>query len=57
MLIDKEMNKKDLKNTAGIRAASIAKFGKGDNITADALLKIYEAMDCNLEDIMEMIKD
>lgn len=57
MLIDKEMNKKDLKNTAGICAVSIAKFGKGDNITADVLLKIYEAIDCNLEDIMEMIKD
>ena len=52
MLIDKEMNKNDLKDAAGISAASIAKLGKGANIT-----KICEAMDCKLEDIMETIKD
>ena len=57
MLIDKEMNKNDLKGAAGISAASIAKLGKGANITTDVLLKICEAMDCKLEDIIEMIKD
>ena len=46
MLIDKEMNKNDLKDAAGISAASIAKLGKGANITTDVLLKICEAMDC-----------
>ena len=35
MLIDKEMNKNDLKEAAGISAASIAKLGKGANITDD----------------------
>lgn len=47
----------DLKKAAGISAASIAKLGKGANITTDILLKISEAMDCKLEDIMETIKD
>lgn len=56
MLIDKEMNKKDLKDVAGISAA-IAKLGKGANVTTDVLLKICEAMDCTLEDIMETIKN
>lgn len=55
MLIDKNMNKQDLRETAGISSASIAKLGKGDNITTDILLKICEAMDCKLEDIMETI--
>lgn len=45
MLIDKDMNKNDLKEAAGISAASIAKLGKGANITTDVLLKICEAMD------------
>ena len=36
----------DLKKAAGISAASIAKLGKGANITTDILLKISEAMDC-----------
>jgi len=57
MLIDKNMNKQDLREAAGISSASIAKLGKGDNITTDVLLKVCEAMDCKLEDIMETITD
>lgn len=57
MLIDKNMNKQDLKHATGISSASIAKLGKGENITTDILLKICEAMDCKLEDIMETIKE
>ena len=57
LLIDKNMNKQDLKNATGISAASIAKLGKGENITTDILLKICESLDCKLEDIMETIND
>ena len=57
MLIDKNMNKQDLKHATGISSASIAKLGKSENITTDILLKICEAMDCKLEDIMETIKE
>ena len=57
MLIDKNMNKHDLKETAGISAASITKLGKSANITTDVLLKICEAMDCKLEYIIETMKD
>lgn len=55
MLIDKNMNKQDLKELSGVSAASIAKLGKGENITTDVLLKICEAMHCRLEDIIETI--
>ena len=57
MLIDMNMNKSDLREKAGISASSIAKLGRGDNITTDVLLKICETLDCKLEDIMETIKD
>ena len=57
MLIDKNMKKSDLKERAGISSASIAKLGKGDNITTDVLLHICEAMDCHLDDIMETVDD
>lgn len=57
MLIDREMNKKDLKEATGLSAASIAKLGKGANITTDVLLKICETMDCELEDIMEIKRE
>lgn len=57
MLIDKNMKKSDLKEKAGISSASVAKLGKGDNITTDVLLRICEAMDCHLDDIMETVDD
>ena len=43
MLIDMNMKKSDLKERAGISSASIAKLGKGENITTDVLLRICEA--------------
>ena len=57
MLIDKEMQKRDLQEAAGISSASIAKLGKGENITTDILLKICEALNCDLNDIMETKRD
>ncbi|ASD51072.1 MULTISPECIES: helix-turn-helix domain-containing protein [Bacillota] len=57
LLIDKNMNKQDLKELSGVSAASIAKLGKGDNITTDVLLKLCEALDCNLEDIIQTVRD
>ena len=56
MLIDKNMNKHDLKELAGVSSASIAKLGKGDNITTDVLIKICEALHCHLEDIMDTVE-
>ena len=57
LLIDKNMNKQDLKELSGVSAASIAKLGKGDNSTTDVLLKLCEALDCNLEDIIQTVRD
>ena len=55
MPIDKNMKKSDLRDLAGISSASIAKLGKGDNITTDVLMKICEALNCHLDDIMETV--
>ena len=55
LLIDKDMTKMELKDAAGISAASIAKLGKGANITTDVLLKICETLHCRLEDILETV--
>ena len=57
MLIDKNMKKSDLREKAGISSASLAKLGKGDNITTDVLLRVCEAMDCRIEDILETVRD
>ncbi len=57
LLIDKNMNKQDLKKATGISSASIAKLGKGENITTDILLKICKALGCDITDIMELAPD
>ena len=57
MLIDKEMNRNDLKEAAGISAASIAKLGKGANVTTDVLVRICEELNCDIGDICELVPD
>lgn len=57
ILIDQNMNKRDLAEKSGVSTASIAKLSKGANITTDVLLKICEAMNCRIEDILETIDD
>lgn len=57
LLIDRDMNRQDLKKLCGVSSASIAKLGKGDNITTDVLVRICEGMNCKLEDIMELVED
>ena len=56
LLIDKQMNKKDLMKVTGISSSSIAKLTKGQNVTTNVLCKICEALDCDFKDIMEYIK-
>jgi len=56
LLIDKRMTKTDLRLLSGISTASVAKLGRGDNITTDVLIKICEALDCDIADIMELEK-
>ena len=44
LLIDKGMNKKDLKRVSSISTTSIAKMGKGENIMTDVILKVCNAL-------------
>ena len=57
LMLDKKMNKADLKRATGISSASIAKLGKGENITTDVLVKICKALNCELHDIMEISRE
>lgn len=57
LLIDKEMTKVELREKAGISTGTLAKLGKNENVTTDVLLKVCEALDCDISDIMEMEKD
>ncbi len=57
LLIDREMNKQDLKRECNISSSSVAKLGKCENITTDVLVRICEGLRCQLEDIMELEDD
>ena len=57
LLIDRKMNKQDLKRLSGISTASIAKLGRGENLQTDVLLKICKALNVGINDIMETIDD
>lgn len=57
LLIDKNMNKQTLKKKSNVSSASMAKLGKGQNVTTDVLLRICTALDCEVGDIMEIVSD
>jgi DNA-binding Xre family transcriptional regulator len=57
LLIDKGMLKTDLRMAAGLSTNVIANMGKGKHISTSSLQKICKALDCNIEDIVEFVKD
>ena len=57
LLIDKDIKKKDLSAMAGISPATITKMGKNGHVTTEVLLKICTALDCQIEDIMELVPE
>jgi len=57
LLIDKKINKKELSEKSGVSLTSIAKLKKGANVNTDILLKICVALNCDIADIVEVVKD
>ncbi len=57
LLIDKNMKKKELGEAAGISNSLIAKLGKNENVTVDVLVRICSALDCGIDDIMELVPE
>lgn len=55
ILAQKEITKKELREKSRISTASLAKLGKGENLTTDVLLKICEALNCNINEIVETV--
>ena len=56
MLIDREMKSKELAAKAGISPATLAKMKKdGAVVSSEVLVKICTALDCKLDDIVEIV--
>lgn len=55
LLIDKDMTRSEMRKLAGISSSSLAKLGKSENVTTDVLLRICNALKCDISDIVEVI--
>ena len=55
LLIDKGWTKSELRKKAGISSSTIAKLGKGENVTTDILIKICIALNRRIEAIIEIV--
>lgn len=55
LLIDKDLNKTQLQDFAGLSPAIMAKLGKGSNVTTDVLARVCEVLDCDISDICELV--
>ena len=53
-LQDKNMKKSVLRVKAGLSKATFAKLGKGESVTLDTIVKICEALDCRIEDVVQV---
>jgi len=55
LLIDKSMNKSDLREVTGISQSTMAKLSKGKNVNTNVLTRICTALHCEIGDIVEII--
>ena len=56
LLIDKGMNKVNLRDRIGIGPSTLAKLTKNQRVSMDVLEKICYELDCNIGDIVDYIK-
>ena len=56
LLIDRGLTKTELKSSAGVSTNIIAKMGKNESISMESLAKIATALNCGLDDIVEIEK-
>ena len=57
ILLDKDLKKKDLAEMAGVSTYTINKLNRNENVTVEVLAKICRALDCTMDDILEVIDD
>ena len=53
LLVDKKMNKSQLRDAAGISTNAVAKLGRNEAVSLETLEKICSALNCNIEDVMK----
>lgn len=57
LLIDKKMNKTQLRQSAKITTNAMSKMAKDEPVTLETLEKICGVLDCKIEDVVEIIPE
>ena len=57
LLIDKNMKKKDLQESASLTQHAMRKLSKDEAVTTDTLAKICRCLNCYVDDIMDVLPE
>lgn len=57
LLIDKKINKSQLREMAHISTNAVAKLGKNEPVAMETLDKICKAFNCDIGDVMEFVHE
>ena len=57
LMIDKKMNKTQLRTTAKISSNAMAKLGRDESVPIETLEKICEVLHCDIGDIMDFLPE
>lgn len=57
LMIDKKMNKTQLREAAKITSNAMAKLGKDESVPVETLEKVCRVLDCTIDDIMDINQD
>lgn len=56
-IIDLNMSKTQLRERAGITTNALAKMGKNENVSTEVICKICKALQCQVEDVIELVDE
>lgn len=57
LMIDREMKKKDLQKLTGLSPASVTKLAKDEYVSMEVVVKVCNALNVEIGDIMEVTKE
>lgn len=56
LMIDRKMNKSDLRELVRIGTNTLAKLSKDQQVSMEVLMKICSKLDCDISDICEFVE-
>lgn len=56
LMIDRDINKKTLAEMSQVSLSTLAKMNRGESMNVEVLVRICSALDCTMDDIMELVE-